>query len=385
MNKYDLTIVGGGIVGLSLACALSSKMRIAVVEARTPEFNWHSDSFGLRVSAITPASRRLFQNIGVWSVIENDRVAAYDEMLVFDGESEGSITFSSQDIGESTLGHIIENRVIQKVLWEKVSASCDVFSPVKFTDIIEKDNGVQLVLDDNRVVNTSLLVAADGAFSAVRKFLGVDHKERDYGHTAIVANIQCEKPHANIARQRFEKTGPLALLPISDPNVCSIVWSQTHDEAQRLLGMDTETFNRAITLRFESRLGNLQLLSERVHFPLLYRHAESYLHNKCIFVGDAAHTIHPLAGQGLNLGLGDVSDLVNVIDFAVEKQRDFTARDTLRKYERAARARNVSMLTAMDGFRLLFGSENPYVLHARSQGLSFFNNHRFLKSLFVPA
>ncbi len=150
------------------------------------------------------------------------------------------------------------------------------------------------------------------------------------------------------------------------------------------MALDNDAFNHEITLRFEGVLGDLQLLSERISFPLVCRHAEKYVQLRSVFIGDAAHTIHPLAGQGLNLGLSDVSELINVICAALDKNRDFAAVDTLRRYERAARARNVTMLAAMDAFRLLFGSKNPYVLHARSQGLSFCDKHRFLKSLFVP-
>lgn len=386
--QTDIIIVGGGITGLSTALGLANNTdcKITLLEAKEPALSWGDASIGMRTSAITRASKQWFESLGVWPAILRDRLCAFDEMHVWDGESAGDIHFSGDEIGEPCLGYIIENRVIQRAFWQAIQAQTNriqLLCPEKWESINCTDVNVSVQLTNGRVITSQLLISADGALSKVRGYLGFNYSERDYGHTAIVANVSVAKPHGKTARQRFEKTGPLALLPMADEHVCSIVWSQQRDEAKRLLALRDEAFNKEITVRFESVLGDVALLSQRVSFPLTCRHAKNYIQERVVLVGDAAHTIHPLAGQGLNLGLADSAVLCDVIKTACDKGRDFSARDTLRRYERKQKAANTAMLASMDGFRLLFGSDNPYVLHARSEGLQLLNQHRFLKNYFV--
>ena len=382
-NKYDVIIVGGGIVGLSLASALMQKttLRLLIVESSPATLSWDKTSFDVRVSAITPASQRFFESIEVWQNLITEGIAPYEDMHVWDGESSGEVRFASHTIGAPVLGHIIENRLMQKVLWEKTKALIYCARCVKVTPFTK---GFYVTLENGHTIETSLVVGADGANSPVRDALQIPYSEREYGHNAIIANVHCEKSHDFIARQRFEHTGPLALLPMKHPHLCSIVWSQVPLEAHRLMALSDADFNRDIAWRFEKVLGKLTLASQRLHFPLICKHAKRYIKEHAALIGDAAHSVHPLAGQGLNIGLGDAADLSPAIITACHQKRDFFEHAVLRRYERAARARAIPMLGAMEGFRLLFGSKNPYVLHARSVGLRFLNRHPVIGSLFIP-
>lgn len=386
--NYDITIIGAGIAGLSLAngLAATTDLRIAVIEGVQPVLQWGADSWGTRVSAISQASMQLFQAQKVWPLIVGERVSAYDDMIVWDGEGQGEIHFSGADVGESCLGYIIENRVMQCALWRAMLASSKqitLFCPASWRDIKQDEEAVTITLSDDRVIRSSLLVAADGALSSIREKLRIPFSLRDYGHTAIIANVRCEKSHQKTAWQRFEARGPLALLPFSDEFLCSIVWSQPHEEARALLALDENAFNDEISQRFEYRLGQLCLASQRMAFPLSARHVLDYVSGRVVLLGDAAHTIHPLAGQGLNLGLQDVATLITVVNNALVAGRDFAATDTLRRYERKRKVQAKTLLALMEGFKSLFGTTHPMALLMRNSGLRLCNNQLLARQFFI--
>jgi 2-octaprenylphenol hydroxylase len=366
----DIAIAGGGLVGAALTLALAQRgFSVAVIESREPDRDWAVDSYDLRVSAITRASQQLFDNLGVWSAILADRATPYRSMHVWDQAGLGEIHFDAADIGEPDLGHIVENRVMLRALWQALDGlGVSRYLPRTIVEQHCSADGVLLRLDDGEALSVGLLVGADGARSKVRDRAGIAVTHHDYGQQAVVATVRAELGNRATAWQRFLRTGPLALLPM-EKDLFSIVWSTTPDEAQRLLGLDSEAFGAALTDASESRLGRLTLLGERAAFALRAQHATRYVQPGLALVGDAAHVIHPLAGQGVNLGFLDAAVLVDALVAGRAVGRAPGALRTLRPYERARRGHNTATQLAMDGFKQLFGHESRALSLLRNTGL----------------
>jgi 2-octaprenylphenol hydroxylase len=381
-KTYDVIIVGGGMVGAALACALARQHRsVAVIEARAPQPFSQDDPFDLRVSAISRASQHVFEALGVWPLIQKKRSQAYDRMVVWD-ESDGEIHFDAADIGEPDLGHIIENRVIQTALLEAIASldEVDLLCPAQVDDLDLQPERVVVTLDSGDQIEASLLVGADGARSQVRERLGIAYSVvRDYDQKAIVCVVRTEQGHDYTAWQRFLNTGPLAFLPLSDAHYSSIVWSADTAVADRIMVMDDEAFCTAIGEAFEFRLGRVDWTSARAAFPLRGTQAAAYVMPRLALVGDAAHTIHPLAGQGVNLGLLDAAALAEVLS----GERDPGRYVALRRYERMRRGENTVMMHSMEGFKRLFGSRLPGIGPLRSLGLSMVDRLPLLKRQFM--
>lgn len=390
-KHYDVVIVGGGMVGTALACALGdSNLSIALIETNTPNYDWPRDSFDLRVSAITRASQNFLEKLGVWQTIANNRATAYHDMHVWDAGGDGSIHFDCADIGEANLGHIVENRVINKSLMERVKniANVDVYCPAKPKKIFFEDKSVKLQLDDGTSLNTELLIGADGGQSWVRQQANISVSTRDYQQTAIVANVTTELTHQHTAWQRFLPTGPLAFLPLSNGadisnNISSIVWSTTADEAERLCAVDEVDFNTELTTAFEEKLGKVLSSGPRARFPIKGQHANQYVKKHIALIGDAAHTIHPLAGQGVNLGFADAQCLAETILIARQSQKNIGSFKTLRRYERSRRGDNLLMLESMGIFKQLFSNNTPGLRELRNTGLSMTDRATPLKRFFM--
>ncbi len=394
VNKYDVIVVGGGMVGASLACALGDAgLKLALVEGREPVVDWPTDEFDLRVSAITRASEQFLRELGVWQAIVDTRVSPYSDMHVWDAGGAGSIHFDCAEVGEPNLGHIIENRVITRALWQRLSALPNVVRfcpalPQRLTlrnTVIRSEppaNPVQLELEHGTVLNAQLIIGADGGNSWVRRQAGIDISTREYAHTALVVTVKTERHHQHTAWQRFLPTGPLAFLPLSD-GYSSIVWSTTAEEAARLEVLDEELFKAELAAALEHKLGDVIELGPRAGFPIRGRHARHYVKPHLALVGDAAHTIHPLAGQGVNLGFADVACLARQLMQARERGIAFGGLKTLRRYERARRGDNLLVLEAMGGFKQLFGDPLPLVRGLRSAGLNLVDRLPVLKILFI--
>lgn len=368
---YDLVIVGAGLVGLSLAAILGRRgFRIAVVEAREAQTDWPPGSVDLRVYAISRASGKLFAEAGAWPAIV-PHACAYSDMHVWDAGGSGDIHFDSAELGEPSLGHIIESRVIEKALLDVIATlpEVDLYCPVAIAALFEAGGSQCVELDDGRELSASLLVGADGRQSRVREYAGIHALASDYGQKALVAVVETERGHDHTAWQRFLPTGPLAFLPLQDGR-CSIVWSATSGEAERLLGLDEESFCKALGEAFDYRLGRVLGCGERVLFPLSRQHAEHTVARQIALLGDAAHVIHPLAGQGVNLGLKDVRELAEVLSEARRLQRDIGSLPVLRRYERARKGDNMATMLAMDGFKHLFGSRIGPLRLLRNAGLN---------------
>ncbi len=388
-KSYDIIIVGGGMVGATLACALAdSSLKIAVIEARQSDFDWPQDSHDIRVSALTHASQHIFENLGVWPAMQSDGVTAYSKMNVWDASGQGQIHFDSIDVGQVDLGHIVENRVIQKALQNRLSDfdNIDLLMPVHLesmqinTDADAKNSSVELICADGQRLCTDLLVAADGANSWVRTQAGIELTSWAYHQNALVCNVRTSQSHQHTCWQQFMPEGPLAFLPLADGQ-SSIVWSTTEDRSQALLNMDENSFNQELQMTFGSSLGRIQLSSTRAVFPLRLRHAKKYVQEHLALIGDAAHTVHPLAGQGVNLGLLDAVVLAEEIVSAQKKHRPLGALSTLRRYERRRKADNLAMLAAMDGFKRLFSNDFMPLKLLRNSGLNLVDKLTPLKNL----
>ena len=372
MQSVDVAIVGGGMVGLAVACGLQgSGLRVALIEQAGPAPVAADAAPELRVSAINAASEKLLAKLGVWEAILALRASRYHGMEVWDRDSFGRIAFDDASLGYSHLGHIIENGVIHRALWQKAQQLQEVtlMAPAEVQQVAWGENEVFLTLKDGNMLTAKLVVGADGARSWLREKADIPLTSWDYRHHALVATIRTAEPHGAVARQAFHGDGILAFLPLSDPHLCSIVWSLSQEEAQRMQQADEAGFNQALNLAFDNRLGLCQVESERLVFPLTGRYARQFAAHRLALVGDAAHTIHPLAGQGVNLGFMDAAVLIDEVRRLHGQGKDFGQHFYLRRYERSRKHSAALMLAGMQGFRELFAGSNPAKKLLRDLGL----------------
>lgn len=393
-QEFDIAIVGAGLVGASLACAIAQQLqatslRIALIEASDDIHNYDGESFDPRVVALTQASQNLLTRLGVWEEIEHARVCAYRDMHVWDGEGTAEIHFNSADVRANHLGHIVENSVVVNALRKKITeySQITLIQPA-YVKSLDNGNGVTITLDNGNTLVTRLLVAADGAHSTVRELANFETREWEYGHKAIITTVQTELSNQLTAWQRFMRTGPLAFLPLSTINgkhFCSIVWSAQSDFADELMQLSDEDFCNRLEHSFEYKLGKIINTAERFVIPLRQRHAKTYIQPHIVLVGDAAHNIHPLAGQGVNLGLLDVNVLAQEIERALQRKIPLNDFSILRRYQRQRLTNNLIMMSAMEGFKRLFGSESLVLTWLRNAGMRQLNSLTELKKIIVKA
>ncbi|ONH53692.1 2-octaprenylphenol hydroxylase [Pseudomonas cedrina] len=388
--RADVLIVGAGMVGSALALALQgSGLQVLLLDGSPLSVAPYDrdGAFEPRVSALSAASQRILERLGVWDGIVARRASPYGQMQVWDGSGTGQIHFSAASVHAEVLGHIVENRVVQDALLERLH-DCDLglLANARLEQMRRSGDEWLLTLADGRKLRAPLVVAADGAHSAVRRLTGTATREWDYLHNAIVTSVRTSQPHQRTAWQRFTDTGPLAFLPLvrdGQEDWCSIVWSTTPAESERLMALEDEHFCRELERAFEGRLGTVLSADPRVCVPLRQRHAKRYVAEGLALIGDAAHVIHPLAGQGVNLGFLDAAVLAEVLLAATERGERLADLKVLSRYERRRMPHNLALMAAMEGFERLFQADPLPLRWLRNAGLKMVDQMPEAKAVFV--
>ncbi len=383
----DVAVVGAGMVGATLACALAADgWSVALIEASPlvwpPEPVDREAEPDVRVSAVSVASERVFRNLGMWELAAR-RASPYSRMHVWDAAGTGSIHFDSAELPWSHLGHIVENDLIRSAALHALHRHHpDRVQVLGGTGVAGLQLGladhVRVQLEDGGVLRARLAVGADGAQSRLRELAGIRVWQRAYDQQAVVATVATEAPHGRCARQRFMRTGPLAMLPLVDGR-CSIVWTTTAEHAEELVALEPTAFADAISEASEYVLGRVELSGTRGAFPLQMLQAREYVAQRVALVGDAAHAVHPLAGQGANLGILDVAALTAVLAAAGAPRADPGSPRLLGRYARWRKGHNLMVGGIMDGFKRAFGTDNLIVAALRNNGLSLVDRSPALK------
>lgn len=408
MQKFDVLIVGAGMVGLTLALALRKSSDLTIAIADTLAISELTDEPEVRVSAINVASQTIFEQLGVWSTIIASRTQAYQHMHIWDKAGGGKLDFSVDDLAafpkNEHLGWIIENKVIRNALWHKAQADEGIsfFTSHKLANIAVGESEAFASFDmASASENTSatsavqapliakLVVGADGANSWLRQQMDMAMITRDYDHHAIVATVKCPQGHKNTAWQVFLPTGPLAFLPVFPENhdTCSIVYSTSPKEAQRLTALSPLDFAKELTAASDGKLGPIALISERFTYPLTMRLAQDFVKDRLVLIGDAAHTIHPLAGQGVNLGLLDAAALAQTLVVSTQAhskdELNLADQQRLKAFARYRKSEAVDMIAAMAAIKQTFAVKQPGLQLLRGIGMSLLDNVKPIKKILI--
>lgn len=377
--KFDCVVVGGGMVGAASALSLAELgLTVAVLEKQKPAAFSAQQSFDLRVSAISLASQHLLEQLGAWQNIKQWRLCPYQRLGVW--ESSFSYTeFNAQEIKQPHLGHIIENRLIQLSLWQQIARHDNVtlFCPETLVSFQQNDNAVEVQLE-HESLSAKLLIAADGANSKVRQQSGIGITGWDYPQSAMLINVETEAKQQDITWQQFFPTGPVALLPMPGKNA-SLVWYHHRDEIKRLVSLSNEQLAQEVMQFFPERLGKIKVKAKGA-FPLTRRHANTYQAGRVLLLGDAAHSINPMAGQGVNLGFKDVKALQTVIAMAIGEGQCWHDKNVLAGYEQARRCDNLLMSSTMDVLSSSFSHPSSLVKLVRNTALLVVNRIPFIKN-----
>jgi 2-octaprenylphenol hydroxylase len=381
-NVLDIVVVGAGMVGAAAALALAGEgFTVALVERSVPPAWQREDEVDLRVVGLASSSIDLLDRLGVWTSIRESRAAPYARMHVWDDGSGAAIDFSADALGRAALGAIVENGLVQDRLWHALApAGVRVVCPSTVLGYRADDDRVQLELDDGSTLAARLVVAADGSESPLRAMAGIDGTRHDYGQRAVVAHVRTERPHEDTAWQRFLPGGPLALLPLADGR-SSLVWSLPDDDAARVLALDDEAFMAGLGLASDFRLGRIMATTPRAAFPLRLQLAGRYDAPRLVLLGDAAHTVHPLAGQGVNLGLRDVAELRDTLRAARQAGSDIGAPHVLRRYARRRRSADTLDARSFDALARIYAWQSPPLVALRGLGIDLLNRLTPLKRL----
>lgn len=373
----EALIVGGGLVGLTLASALAGAgLPVAVVDRVAPEATV-APEFDGRATAIAHASARVLQGVGLWEGVA-PYASAINDIRVSDGDSLLFLHYDHREVGDEPLGHIIENRYLRLAMIERARSldALEFLAPMEIAEITRTSTGVVAELADGRQIKARLLLACDGRNSSIREAAGIGVTRLPYNQTSIVCAVFHDRPHNNVAHERFLPGGPFAILPMQDVDGrhrSAIVWSERDDLVPALMALDEAAFVAEMGPRFGDILGALELAGARWSHPLSLSHAHSYVGQRLALVGDAAHAIHPIAGQGLNMGIRDIAALAEVIIDARRLGRDIGAPDILAEYERWRRFDNMVLAVVTDVITRMFSNDVTPLRVARSVGLGAVN------------
>ena len=363
--RLDVAVAGGGVVGAACALALArAGLQAALVEAR-PAPRWLAERPDLRVFALAPDNAALLDALGVWPQVVRARAQPYRKMRVWDAGGGDELAFDAATLARDELGWIVENGLLVDRLWAAlVAAGVQVHCPARVQGMEQDEAGVRLQLDDGTRLEARVAVAADGGASELRRLAGLDVDAHDYGQRGVVAFIETADPHQETAWQRFLPTGPLALLPFTQGR-SSIVWTLPEAEAARVLALDDAAFALEVTDASAARLGRAQPVSERAAFPLRRQLVRQQVAGRVLVLGDAAHVVHPLAGQGVNLGLRDVAALRAEVESAQARRVDWASAHRLQRWARRRRSDNTVSAYAFEGINRLYSNADPLAVLAR--------------------
>lgn len=382
-TEVDVIVVGAGIAGATLSCALSAAgLRVAVLEERqTPK--WDVRRYDLRVNAINLASQNTLIALGVWSKIVAMRVSPFHAIEAWDENSSGRVFFRASDAGLHNLGYIVENSAVTWALHDKLAQQkVQVHYGLTVDDLYQKEESIIVTCSNGPIFQAKLLVGADGIHSRVRERANIKLNQRSYSQRSIVAHVTTEKSNRRTAYQRFLSTGPLAFLPITD-KLSSVVWSTDEGVSDLLIQLTDNEFKQQIGAAFQARLGDVTSISRRERFSVCSQHAQTYIGRRIALIGDAAHTVHPLAGLGANQGIIDAAALAELVIYGMTQNLDFGNRPILRRYERWRRTENQLILNTLDGLYYGFRTRNPAITRLRSLGLNLTNNIKPLRMVFL--
>ncbi|MCW5618478.1 MAG: UbiH/UbiF family hydroxylase [Nitrosomonas sp.] len=380
--KFDMVVIGGGLVGASLVAALkNSGLKIALIESHESSPLPTDESWDSRVYAISPGSADFLRDQEIWQRMDASRLTPVYDMSVFGDDHCSHIHFSAYETGVAELAYIIENRQLQAAVWavlQSHKAHLEIICPARCADIIWHATHAEIQLEDGRKLETALVIGADGINSWTRQQAGIEVSRHPYQQIGVVANYSTELPHRNIAHQWFRRDGVLALLPLTDNRV-SMVWSTSEAHAAQLRELSAEALCLRVAEASSYVLGKLHLITPPAGFPLNFVHVEHLIKPRLVLIGDAAHGIHPLAGQGINLGLRDVRKLTEII---MERglQADIGDFMLLRRYECARKEDILALEVVTDGLQKLFNNPNPTLARIRNLGLEITNHFPFIKN-----
>jgi 2-polyprenylphenol 6-hydroxylase len=382
-TQFDVAIVGGGLVGLATACALSQyNLTVAIVDAKIDEYQKFAfDKIGIRASAINGASQQYFSQIGIWDdLCASERLHAFSEIGVWEKDGLAHLSAHAKDYGYPNLGYIIENNLISHYLYQHSQANpnIDIFNLVAIDNNYNEDYAF-LTLADNTTLQAKLIIGADGAHSWLRRHEKISVFERNYLHHAVITTVETQYPHQSCARQIFYPNGIVAFLPLWQANKSCLVWSTKPDQATILTSLTESEFCQELFKLTGDKVGQCQLVNSRMVFPLKARFAKQFIKHRLALIGDAAHTIHPLAGQGVNLGFQDSALLVSTIKKLIDEQKDIGLIENLKSFQFTRRKDALVMLTAMRTIQDMFNGNNVVKKLVRTVGMNAIDNFPLIK------